>query len=63
MIILSVLMVVLICLTIIGLILATQVSFKWLCPKRELQLLMYASLIAIVGVVILLDLIGILNLC
>lgn len=58
-----ILVVVLICITIIGLILTLQVNVKLICPKRELQILVYASLVAIVGIVILLDLTNIINLC
>jgi len=58
-----VLIVVLICLTIIGLILALQVNVKLICPKREVQILLYASGVAIVGILILLDLSNIIRLC
>ena len=58
-----VLIVVLICLTIICLILTLQVNVKLICPKREAQILLYASGVAIVGIVILLDLCNIIKLC
>lgn len=58
-----VLIVVLICLAIICLILTLQVNVKLVCPKIELQILVYASLIAIVGIIILLDLSNIIRLC
>lgn len=58
-----VLIVVLLCLTIIGLILTLQVSVKVLCPKREAKIMLYASGVAIVGILILLDITNIIKLC
>lgn len=58
-----VLIVVLLCLTIIGLILTLQVSVKILCPEREAKIMLYASGVAIVGILILLDITNIIKLC